>query len=120
MSMLDWNGYRKQLATTIAELGRAAPDLVRGYRMLVTSRAKSGALEAKTRELVALAVAITLRCDGCITTHAEFARKQGASEDEIIDALGIAVMVNAGAALVYSARTLDAFHAASTSEAPTT
>ena len=72
--------------------------------------AKAGALDAKTRELVALAVAVTLRCDGCITTHVDLARKQGATADEIADALGIAVMVNAGAALVYSARTLDAFH----------
>src|ERR1700737_4753893 len=110
MSMLDWNGYRQQLAAAIADIAKHAPDLVRGYRMLATSRAKSGALDAKTRELVALAVAVTVRCDGCITTHVEQARKQGATADEVTDALGIAVMVNAGAALVYSARTLDAFH----------
>jgi AhpD family alkylhydroperoxidase len=111
MPMLDWNEYRKQLAATITEIARTAPDLTRGYRMLVTSRAKSGALDAKTRELMALAVAVTLRCDGCITTHVDLARKQGATSDEITDALGVAVMVNAGAALVYSARTIDAFHA---------
>jgi AhpD family alkylhydroperoxidase len=110
MSMLDWDGYRKQLAAAISEIAKTAPDLVRGYRMLATSRAKSGALDAKTRELVALAVAVTVRCDGCITTHVDLAKKQGATADEITDALGIAVMVNAGAALVYSARTLDAFH----------
>ena len=110
MGMLDWNKYRQQIAAGIAEIAKTAPDLVRGYRMLATSRAKSGALDAKTRELVALAVAVTVRCDGCITTHVDQARKQGATADEITDALGIAVMVNAGAALVYSARTLDAFH----------
>ena len=47
-----------------------------------------------------------------LATHVELARRQGATEPEIVDALGIAVMVNAGAALVYSARTVDAFHAA--------
>jgi AhpD family alkylhydroperoxidase len=117
MSMLDWNGYRQQLSAAITEIARAAPDLVRGYRMLASSRAKSGALDAKTRELVALAVAVTLRCDGCITTHVDLARKQGASADEITDALGIAVMVNAGAAMVYSARTLDAFHSGASATA---
>jgi AhpD family alkylhydroperoxidase len=61
---------------------------------------------------VALAVAVTVRCDGCITTHVEQARKQGATKGEITDALGVAIMVNAGATLVYSARTIDAFHAA--------
>jgi AhpD family alkylhydroperoxidase len=85
----------------------------------VESRAKTGALDAKTRELVALAVAVTVRCDGCITTHAEQARKHGATRDEIADALGVAVMVNAGAALVYSARTIDAFHAAEEAAAAT-
>jgi AhpD family alkylhydroperoxidase len=109
MSMLDWNGYRQQLAAAIADIAKHAPDLVRGYRMLASSRAKSGALDAKTRELVALAVAVTVRCDGCITTHVDLARKQGATADEITDALGVAVMVNAGATLIYSARTLDAF-----------
>jgi hypothetical protein len=48
MSMIDWNEYRKQLATTIGKIGRAAPDLVKGYRTLVDSRTKSGALDAKT------------------------------------------------------------------------
>lgn len=110
MSMIDWNKYRQQLVATIGEIAKTAPDLVRGYRTLANARAKSGALDAKTRELVALAVAVTVRCDGCITTHVEQARKHGATADEVTDALGVAVMVNAGAALVYSARTIDSFN----------
>jgi len=112
MSMMDWNGYRKQLASTIAEIAKSSPDVVKGYRMVGAARTSTGALDAKTRELVALAVAVTVRCDGCIATHVEAARKNGATADEITDALSVAITVNAGAALVYSARTLDAFHAA--------
>lgn len=111
MSMLDWNEYRKQIAMTIGEMGRLSPDLVKGYRTIATSHATKGTLDAKTRELIALAVAVTVKCDGCITVHVEQARRHGATADEITDALGVAVMVNAGAAMVYSARTLDAFHA---------
>lgn len=74
--------------------------------------AKTGHFDAKTRELIALAVAVSLRCDGCITVHAAEARKQGATKEEIAEALGVAISVNAGAALVYSTRTLDAFAAA--------
>ena len=118
MSMLDWNAYRKQLATTIAEIAKASPDLVKGYRTLVGAHATQGALDPKTRELMALAVAVTLRCDGCITVHVDAARKHGATAEEITEALGVAVMVNAGATLVYSARTIDAFHAASEAPAP--
>ena len=66
-------------------------------------------LDAKTRELIALAVGVTRQCDGCITTHA--ARKHGATAEEIAEALGVAIAVNAGAALVYSARVMDAFAA---------
>jgi len=54
-------------------------------------------------------VAVTLCCDGCITVHTEAAIKRGATKEEIAEALGVATTVNAGAALVYSARVMDAF-----------
>jgi AhpD family alkylhydroperoxidase len=107
--MLDWNEYQKQLSTTIAEIARTSPDIARGYRMLSDAAAKTGKIDAKTRELISLAVAVTLRCDGCITFHTDAAAKQGATKEEVIEALGIAISVNAGAALIYSARTVDAF-----------
>ena len=119
MSMLNWADYRQQLVTTIAEIAKASPDLVKGYRALASARSTQGALDAKTRELVALAVAVTVRCDGCIATHVDLARKRGATAEEITDALGVAVMVNAGATLVYSARTIDAFHADEPAAPPT-
>jgi AhpD family alkylhydroperoxidase len=76
------------------------------------SRAASGPPTSNTRELTAPAVAITLRCDGCIAVHLAAAGKPGATREEIAEALGVGISVNAGAALVYSARTLDAFDAA--------
>ena len=74
--------------------------------------AKTGRLDAKTRKLTALAAAISLRCDGCISVHTAAARKPGASKEEITEALGVGIGVNAGAALAYSTPTLDAFDAA--------
>ena len=71
-------------------------------------------LGAKMRELIALAVAVTLRCDGCITVHTDAASKQGATREEIAEALGVAIAVNAGAALVYSTRVMDAYAAQTT------
>jgi AhpD family alkylhydroperoxidase len=113
MSMLDWNGYRQQVLSGVGALGKLSPDTVKGYVTLGGAGQKTGRLDAKTRELIALAVAISLRCDGCITVHTGAARKTGATKEEIAEALGVAVSVNAGAALVYSTRTLDAFDAAS-------
>jgi AhpD family alkylhydroperoxidase len=69
--MLDWNGYRNELGTRIGELGKLSPDTVRGYSMLSAAGSKTNHLDAKTRELIALAVAVTTRCDGCITVHVD-------------------------------------------------
>jgi AhpD family alkylhydroperoxidase len=109
--MLDWNQYREQLLKTIGDLGRLSPQTVRGYRELSDAGTKTARLDAKTRELIALAVGVTRQCDGCITTHVHAARKYGATAEEIAEALGVAIAVNAGAALVYSARVMDAFAA---------
>jgi AhpD family alkylhydroperoxidase len=111
MTMHDWNDYRSQILARVGEIGKLSPDTVKGYITLGGAGAKTGRLDAKTRELIALAVAISLRCDGCITVHTAAARKLGASREEIAEALGVGISVNAGAALVYSARTLDAFDA---------
>jgi AhpD family alkylhydroperoxidase len=109
--MLDWNEYRKQLAAGVKEIGQLSPETIKGYVALSSAGQKNNVLGAKTRELIALAVAVTLRCDGCITVHAEAAIKNGATEEEIAEALGVAIAINAGAALVYSARAMDAFKA---------
>jgi AhpD family alkylhydroperoxidase len=107
--MLDWNEYRRQLSANIAEIGRVNPETVRGYRELTEAGLKTTHLGAKTRELIALAVAVTRQCDGCITVHTDAAIKQGATREEIVEALGVAVAINAGAALVYSSRVMDAY-----------
>jgi AhpD family alkylhydroperoxidase len=112
MAMLDWNEYRSQILARVGDIGRLSPDTIKGYMALGGAGAKTGHLDAKTRELIALAVAITLRCDGCITVHTAAAKKLGATKEEIAEALGVGISVNAGAALVYSTRTLDAFDAA--------
>jgi AhpD family alkylhydroperoxidase len=117
MPMLDWNEYRSELVGAVGSFAKLSPDTVRGYSMLGAAGTKTGHLDAKTRELIALAVAVTLRCDGCITVHSAEARKQGARKEEIAEALGVAVTVNAGAAIVYSTRTLDAYDAVSNAAA---
>jgi AhpD family alkylhydroperoxidase len=111
MHMIDWNTYRQQVVTGVGDFAKLSPDTVRGFGAMGSARQKTGQLDAKTRELIAIAVAITLRCDGCITVHTDAAHKLGATKEEIAEALGVAVSVNAGAAIVYSTRTLDAYAA---------
>ena len=109
MALLEWNNYRQQLTVRIGEIAKLSPDTMRGYQALSAAGQKSNLLGPKTRELIAVAVAVTVRCDGCIAVHAEAAARHGASREEIVEALGAATAVNAGAALVYSTRVLDAF-----------
>jgi AhpD family alkylhydroperoxidase len=117
MHMHDWNNYRQQLVAGVGNLGKLSPDTVKGYGTLNGAGQKTGHLDPKIHELIAIAVAISLRCDGCIAVHTANARKLGATENEIAEALGVAVAINAGAAVVYSTRALDAFNAAGEVEA---
>ena len=107
--LIDTKDYTPKLVEAIGELGKEAPALLQGYHALDGAAAKGGNLDAKTRELISLAVAVTTRCDGCIAVHTAAAKKAGASREEVAEALTVAVSMNAGAALVYSARALDAF-----------
>jgi len=109
--MLDWDTYRPQVIAGVGDLAKLTPDTVKGYAQLGQAGARTGHLDAKTRELIALAVAVSLRCDGCIAIHTAEAHKANATREEIAEALGVAISVNAGAALVYSTRTMDAFAA---------
>ncbi len=107
--MMDWNSYRQQVVAGVGEIAKLSPDTVKGYAALGAAGQKTDLLGAKTRELIALAVAVSLRCDGCITVHTDAAIKLGATREEIAEALGVAIAVNAGAALVYSTRVMDAY-----------
>lgn len=109
--MLDWNAYHQQVMTNVGAIAKVSPDIVKGYQTLAGAGSQTGHLDAKTRELISLAVAVTTRCDGCIVVHTDAAIKQGATKEEIVEALGVAIDLNAGAALVYSARVLDAYAA---------
>ena len=109
--MLDWNEYQKQIGTQLSQFMKLTPDSVRGYQTLSAANAKDSKLGAKVRELISLAVAVTTHCDGCITIHTDKALQAGATREEIAEALGVAMAMNAGATLIYSLRTLDAVDA---------
>ncbi|EMX8447861.1 TPA: carboxymuconolactone decarboxylase family protein [Pseudomonas aeruginosa] len=104
--MMNWNDYFASLMKRVGEFGKLAPETMRGLNTLGNAPARH--LDPKIHELIALSVAITTRCDGCISVHAQAALKHGATQDEIAEALGVAIALNAGAALTYSARVFDA------------
>ncbi|MEI2416311.1 carboxymuconolactone decarboxylase family protein [Orrella sp. JC864] len=107
--MNNWPETLSNLRKAGGKLAEKNPPVASAYRGLNEALGQGKALDAKTRELIALAVAVTTRCDGCISSHSAAARKAGATIEEVAEALGTAIALNAGAAYVYSARALEAF-----------
>ena len=92
---------------SFCELGKKHPKMLQAY-LALDQAAAAEALDLKTRELIAIAVAITTRCESCISVHVEKALQAGASESEIAGALATAISLNAGAAYTYALRALEA------------
>jgi AhpD family alkylhydroperoxidase len=90
-------------------LAAAVPDLTAAYADLRRAATKDGALSSKVKELIALAVAITRECDGCVASHARSAHRRGATEAEVAEMVGVTVLMNGGPATVWGARALQAF-----------
>ena len=107
--MQDWNAYRETLLERVGDYAKQSPDVMRGLMTIDNAAAKTGHLEAKFHEMIALAVAVTTRCDGCISVHTKKAVDAGATLEEISEALGVAIALNAGAALTYSARVIETY-----------
>lgn len=104
-----WSDKLNALVRRVGGFSKANAPVAKAFHELETAARHSGVLDAKTHELISLAVAVTTRCDGCIVSHAAAAKKAGATKDEIAAALGTAIALNAGAAFVYSSRALEAF-----------
>ena len=110
----DWDTYNSGLRDRGKELAAMHPELMKGFSALSRGAATTKHLDAKTREMIALAVAVTTRCEGCIDAHVRKARAAGATKEEVAEALGVAIALNAGAALTYSLHVLDAMDGAGT------
>lgn len=107
----NWPEILKNNRAAAAPLAEQHPQLLTAFRGLNAAQGGTGTLDAKTRELIALAVAVTTRCDGCIAAHAQAARSAGVTEAELSEALATAIALNAGAAYVYSLKAMDALKA---------
>lgn len=100
---------RDELRMPTRELRHAIPQVYAGYKELHDSALAAGALDARTKELIALAIAVSKECDGCIAAHAHAAVQHGASPQEAAEAIGVAFLMNGGPGTVYGARAFAAF-----------
>ncbi len=107
--MSHGTAVRDALRGPTRALRQAIPDVYRGYRELHDAALAAGELDAKTKELIALAIAVSKECDGCIAAHAHAAVQLGTTPAEAAEAIGVAFLMNGGPATVYGARAFDAF-----------
>jgi AhpD family alkylhydroperoxidase len=98
-----------ELRRPVRDLRERIPGVFQAHAALHRAALGDGALDAKTKELIALAIAVTEQCDGCIASHARGAARRGATADEVADALGVAILMNGGPGTVYAARAFEAF-----------
>ncbi|MGD0563774.1 MAG: carboxymuconolactone decarboxylase family protein [Roseiarcus sp.] len=96
------------LQVLLGRLSREMPGTLSGFAHLHKEATASGALSAKFKELMALGIAIAIRCDDCIAYHVHDAMKAGATRAEIIEALGVAIMMGGGPATMYACEAYDA------------
>lgn len=105
----DFVALRQELKNTLASVKSELGPQLSGFMSLHHAALKEGALSAKVKELMALGMSITARCDGCIAAHVEAAVKAGASKAEVIETVGVAMLMAGGPATVYGAQAIDAF-----------
>lgn len=92
-----------------AELRQLIPDTMAGFSTLAKAAGQAGALDAKTKELIAMALGVAARCDGCLGFHAKALVRMGATRAELAEVLGMAVYMGGGPSLMYAADALRAF-----------
>jgi AhpD family alkylhydroperoxidase len=100
------------------ELRHAIPAVYAGFNQLYDAAFATGALDTKTKELIAFAIAVVEGCDGCIASHARAAAKAGASDQEAAEAIGVAIVMNGGPATIHGPRALVAFAEFAAAPAP--
>jgi AhpD family alkylhydroperoxidase len=106
----NWKEHTAHMKQSFGNMAQKHPKMFDAYKALMMA-AGAESLDEKTRELIAIAVAVTTRCDGCISAHAEAAAKAGATESEIAGALATAIAMNAGAAYTYALHAMEAIEA---------
>ena len=105
----DYRDITRSISAGLATLRNDTPDVSKAFGALAEAALRDGALDRKTKELIALAISVASRCDGCIGFHAKALARLGATTAEVEEALGMAVYMGGGPAMMYAADALAAW-----------
>jgi AhpD family alkylhydroperoxidase len=98
----DYVGLRKEIRAGYRDLGTVIPDVMKGFGDLHRSAMSDGSLDRATKELIAVAIGIVARCEGCIALHVADALRAGATREQVHEAIGVAILMGGGTASVYA------------------
>ncbi len=107
--LTDWTAYMASLSAPLKDLRAGAPDVMKSFSAMAQASLKTNALDTKTKELIALAIGVATRCDDCIAFHTKAAIDQGASREEVMETLGLAIYMGAGPSVMYASHAVEAF-----------
>jgi AhpD family alkylhydroperoxidase len=109
MANTDHQHVLDELREPIGVLRTATPEVWSAYGGLARAVLAEGELSSKHKELIALAISIVKRCDGCIAAHARGAARRGATQQEVAEMIGVTILLDGGPGTVYGPRALEAF-----------
>ena len=111
---MDWHNFMDEMGAEIATLSKEIPETARGFGVMGAAAKKSGALDEKTKEIMALGIAVATRCDSCIGFHIKSLIRLGLTREELCEALAMATFMGGGPSYAFSAKALSAFDTFST------
>ncbi len=106
---MDHQHIQADLAGPAKALRAEIPEVMGAFARLSRSAMAEGELTTATKELIALAIAITRECDGCVVAHARGAARQGATRSQVAEMIGVTILMNGGPGTVWGPRALEAF-----------
>ena len=98
-----------ELGVSVGQLSKGIPETMKGFATMREAAHANGALDPKTKELIAMAISVAVRCEGCIASHTSGAERYGVSREEILETLSMAVLMGGGPSVVYASQALEAF-----------
>ena len=108
--MIDtWTDTLRGVGRSTGKLAAGSPETMKAFGSLESAATKDGALDKKTKELMAIAISISIRCEGCIAYHTHNAFKAGASREEMLETINVAIEMGGGPSTVYGAKALEAY-----------
>ena len=106
---MNWTEFLDDTNAEMGALRKAISDPASGFAQLAKAATAKGALDPKTKELMALSIGVATRCDGCIAFHVKAAIRHGATREEVAETIAMCVYMGGGPSMIYGARALAAF-----------